>query len=268
MSAYFKRATEATYVIFLVDSSNRPIGKTSATVSASVSKDGGAFLPIAGSVTEIGSGYYKFLLSASETDAQIFAVKATASGADPWNDIQLTDSVRVSEISTDGLSFMGGGGGDSVWSEKEKKLALEQLAKVLDVVRIIADRVGVVQATVEANSAGMSEISKSISDSAVKSKAELSAEMSGVKSLLDSISNDMPEQFSFMFREHKTALVERLVHAEQVILSRTNSVLVEANSMDDGIARLRKDIDYLVRAMTFTLDTATLERMAAEAPTR
>lgn len=268
MSAYFKRATEATYVIFLVDSSNRPVGKTFASPSISVSKDGGAFTAIAGSVTEIGSGYYKCTLSSSETDAQIFAVKATASGADPWNDIQLTDSVRVSEISTDGLSFMGGGGGDSVWTDAEKKRALDQLAKVLDVVRLVADRIGLVQAAVESNSAGMIEINKSIVDHSVKTISEMSAEMLSIKNLLDSVSREFPEQLSEEFKSHKNALVERIIHAEKVILSRTESVLVEANSMDDGISRLRKDIDYLVRAMTFTLDTATLERMTAEAITK
>lgn len=46
-----------------------------------ISKDGGAFAPIADTVEEISDGWYKFDLSDTETDAKHIAVRATSASA-------------------------------------------------------------------------------------------------------------------------------------------------------------------------------------------
>jgi hypothetical protein len=54
---------------------------TGLTVSGAISRDGGAFAALAGSITEIGSGWYKVALTQAEMNADAIALKFTATGA-------------------------------------------------------------------------------------------------------------------------------------------------------------------------------------------
>jgi hypothetical protein len=65
---------------------------TSATVTATISKDGGAFTGCSGLVTEVGNGIYKINLTATEMTASIIALRFTASGCD---DLVITLPVGV-----------------------------------------------------------------------------------------------------------------------------------------------------------------------------
>jgi len=75
----FQKGVAVTGFQFLmVDVSNNPA--TGLTVSGTISKDGGSFNAIVGSVTEIANGMYKINLSESEMDADMLTLRFTASG--------------------------------------------------------------------------------------------------------------------------------------------------------------------------------------------
>ncbi len=63
----------------MFDSSGDP--KTGATVTVSISKDGGTFAAVDGTVTEISNGFYKVSFTSTEMNAKNIAVKASATGA-------------------------------------------------------------------------------------------------------------------------------------------------------------------------------------------
>lgn len=55
---------------------------TGATVTAQISKDNGAYAACTNSVTEVGNGKYRISLTASETNANVFSLKFTATSCD------------------------------------------------------------------------------------------------------------------------------------------------------------------------------------------
>ena len=58
------------------------------SVKAQISKNGGSFTNITGSVAEIGNGWYKFDLSNNETDVEgSLIVAASAAGTLEWRDL-------------------------------------------------------------------------------------------------------------------------------------------------------------------------------------
>lgn len=58
---------------------------TGLTVTAAISKDGGAFAAVAGAVSEISAGWYKVALAQAEMNADEVALKFTAAGAKQRN---------------------------------------------------------------------------------------------------------------------------------------------------------------------------------------
>lgn len=80
-----QQSTTAYPLVFLLISSTDHIsGLTGATVTVTISKAGAAFGSPAGSVTEIGSGWYKVAGSATDTNTLgPLALHATATGSDP-----------------------------------------------------------------------------------------------------------------------------------------------------------------------------------------
>jgi len=91
----FIKNTSGQYVYFtLVDSSDgSPL--TGATVSAYVSKDGGAQASGSGTVTEDGNGQYHYAPTQSETDADEIGFLFTASGAVPASITVATEGATV-----------------------------------------------------------------------------------------------------------------------------------------------------------------------------
>jgi hypothetical protein len=76
--------TAANITVFLVDSADHRSGKTGATLTVEVSKDGGAFSSISPTVTELSYGWYKLELTSSHTDTQgEITFHITAPDADP-----------------------------------------------------------------------------------------------------------------------------------------------------------------------------------------
>lgn len=71
-------------MVFLTSSTDHVSGVTGATLSVSLSKDGGAFASISPTVTERGNGWYNIALTTAHTDTLgDFVLRITASGADP-----------------------------------------------------------------------------------------------------------------------------------------------------------------------------------------
>jgi hypothetical protein len=68
----------------MVDSTDHISGKTSLTVTVTLSKNGGSFVSPSGTVSEVGNGYYKVAGNATDTNTLgPLILHATASGADP-----------------------------------------------------------------------------------------------------------------------------------------------------------------------------------------
>lgn len=68
---------------YMVDSTDHVTPKTGLTVTATVSKDAGAFASAAGTATEIGSGLYQFDATAADMNADVVVFKFVGTAADP-----------------------------------------------------------------------------------------------------------------------------------------------------------------------------------------
>lgn len=66
---------------YMVDDTDGKTPETGLTVTAEVSKDGGAFASAGGSVTEISDGVYHFDAAQADMNADVVVLKFTASGA-------------------------------------------------------------------------------------------------------------------------------------------------------------------------------------------
>lgn len=81
--------TTPVIVFLLVSTADDKTAVTGATPSVQLSKAGGAFAAAAGAVTEISMGFYKFTLTATETNTLgALVIVATATGADVWRSIE------------------------------------------------------------------------------------------------------------------------------------------------------------------------------------
>ena len=82
------QSSTPTVVFLLVSSSDDKTALTGATPTVTISKAGGAFAATTNPASEISGGFYKVLLTASETGTVgALALIATATGADVWRDI-------------------------------------------------------------------------------------------------------------------------------------------------------------------------------------
>lgn len=78
-----KNVACANFPFFMVDSTTHTTGATGLTITAQRSLDGGALAACANTASEIGSGYYKISLAATDTNANNIGFLFTATGADP-----------------------------------------------------------------------------------------------------------------------------------------------------------------------------------------
>lgn len=106
-----KQSTTRNLMVFLTSASDHVTGLTGATLSVSISKDGGAFSSISPTVTERGNGWYNIALTTAHTDTLgDLVLRATAAGADPIDLREQVfaalpgDSVTVSSIATDAIT--------------------------------------------------------------------------------------------------------------------------------------------------------------------
>jgi hypothetical protein len=82
--ALLKQSTAYTRTFLMVQSSDHVTGLTGASVSVSLSKAGAAFAVAGGTVSEIGNGFYKIVLTTTDTGTLgDLAFHCTAAGADP-----------------------------------------------------------------------------------------------------------------------------------------------------------------------------------------
>ena len=82
--ALLKQSTAYPRSFLMVQSSDHVTGLTGATVSVALSKAGAAFAAAAGTVSEIGNGFYKIALTTADTGTLgDLAFHCTATGADP-----------------------------------------------------------------------------------------------------------------------------------------------------------------------------------------
>src|SRR4051794_6625912 len=63
-----KQSTAYTLTFLMVDSTDHTTGKTGLTVTVTLSKAGGSFAAAGGTVTEISSGFYKIVLTTTDTN--------------------------------------------------------------------------------------------------------------------------------------------------------------------------------------------------------
>lgn len=77
--------------MFLMTDSTAHNPKTGASVTGTVSLDGGAFNSLTNAVTEVSGGFYKVNLAAADVNGDVVALRFTASGADD-TDISFTTS--------------------------------------------------------------------------------------------------------------------------------------------------------------------------------
>jgi hypothetical protein len=82
VDGYKKNTAVNNFMFFMVDSADHVTGKPLLTVTATRNIDGVGFAACANSVTEIGSGWYKINLAASDMNGDVIAFEFSASGAD------------------------------------------------------------------------------------------------------------------------------------------------------------------------------------------
>jgi len=78
---FLKNTASQVFPIYLVDATGAPVTGLGAAVTVTVSKDGGAFGAITGSVAETGSGWYDVNLSQADTNCTNCKYVATGAGA-------------------------------------------------------------------------------------------------------------------------------------------------------------------------------------------
>lgn len=76
-----KNIALSNFTFAMIDAADDITGKTGLTVTATISKDGGAFAACTNAVSEIANGLYKINLTAAEMNADIIILKFTATGA-------------------------------------------------------------------------------------------------------------------------------------------------------------------------------------------
>lgn len=77
-----KNVARANFPFKMVDSTDHVTPETGATVTAQISKDGGAFASMTNSVTEISGGWYEIDITQAEMNADVIVLKFTATGCD------------------------------------------------------------------------------------------------------------------------------------------------------------------------------------------
>jgi hypothetical protein len=81
------QGTTPTLLLLLVSSADDKTAVTGATVTAQISKNGGAFAATTNSPTEVGRGFYKVVLTAAETETLgQMAIVASATGCNEFRD--------------------------------------------------------------------------------------------------------------------------------------------------------------------------------------
>lgn len=81
-AAGITKNTAQVFQFLMVDSNDHTTPKTSLTVTATRSIDGGAFASCTNSVTELSNGIYTITLSASDLNGDVITFKFSATGAD------------------------------------------------------------------------------------------------------------------------------------------------------------------------------------------
>jgi hypothetical protein len=76
-----KNVAFSNFVFLMVDATDLSTPETGLTVTAEISKDGGAFAACTNSVSEISGGFYKINLTQTEMNADVVALKLTGTGA-------------------------------------------------------------------------------------------------------------------------------------------------------------------------------------------
>lgn len=77
-----KNVALSNFEFLMVDSADHVTPKTGLTITAQITKDGGAFAGCSNSAVEIANGVYKINLTQAEMNADVITLKFTASGAD------------------------------------------------------------------------------------------------------------------------------------------------------------------------------------------
>jgi hypothetical protein len=124
MGMLIKNGSTPVIVFLMVDATDDETAETGLSPTVQISKNGGSFAAVTNAVSEIGNGWYKVTLTATETNTDgPLIVRATGSGADEWRDYHqvyttlAADAVQVSGDSTaadnleamyDGTGYAGG----------------------------------------------------------------------------------------------------------------------------------------------------------------
>jgi len=77
-----KAVALSNFPFVMINGTDHVTPKTGLTITATISKDGGAFAACTNSASEIGNGVYKITLTSAEMDAATVILKFTATGAD------------------------------------------------------------------------------------------------------------------------------------------------------------------------------------------
>jgi hypothetical protein len=94
--ALYKQSVAYTRMILMIDSTDHFSPKTGLTVTVTLSKAGGSFAAAGGTVTEVANGFYKIVLTTTDTNTVgDLAFHCTATGAD---NTDFTDQIWVRDL--------------------------------------------------------------------------------------------------------------------------------------------------------------------------
>jgi hypothetical protein len=94
-----KQSTAKNIMVFITSSTDSKTGLVGATLTITISKDGGAFGSITPTVTDRGNGWYNLALTSTHTDTVgDLAFHITASGADPTDFLSLVGPVDANAL--------------------------------------------------------------------------------------------------------------------------------------------------------------------------
>lgn len=96
-----QNSTAVTLLILMVDATDDETAETGVTVTTQISKNGGAFATTTNSTTEISNGWYKVVLTTTETNTDgPLAVRATGTGCDEYRDYHQVYTTLAANVTT------------------------------------------------------------------------------------------------------------------------------------------------------------------------
>ena len=105
--ALLKQSTTYTRMFLMVDSTDHIAGKTGLSPTVNLSKAGGSFAAAGGTISEVSNGWYKIVLTTTDTNTLgDLGFRCTATGADPTDFVDQVIALDLADATRGGMTAL------------------------------------------------------------------------------------------------------------------------------------------------------------------